>query len=598
MNTSKKIKADPKKSMIIPIKQENYFKKNSDPETLEALYKQSDLPSAYFFAKQNLDRNSKDPKFLKLSGVICHDMQKLDEAVEFFRIAAEFDVTSEARTNLAVTLLKSRKHKEALIEILKTKKFSYLNTLGKTTLVFLLLVNEQYDEAEKAVLGFQKIEPENPSWSESLARISEIRGDEEMFLRYMYEAITKTRDAKTAAFYYKKIGIYFSQKDKKEKSIENYKIALQKNPSDKAIYRLIALIDSSALSGQDLMEIMNDLDDIHDVDEKSQAYYTLADIADRHKEYALSGSLYDIAASLKRKDIEAKGTFDPERELGLAKSIISIFGNYDFRRERSEHVAKDRMIFVVGMPRSGTTLTESILANHSEVAALGELHYLRKFSGNERFNINKISEHSDIVGYSKSIFEKYMNTITSEREENILVDKMPGNANIIGIALAASRDTRVVNLVRDPMAVAWSIYSKFFPAFGMGFSFDKQWILNHYRMYLTMMDFWHQLFPGQIFDMYYERLTENQRDSTTKLLEYCGLGFQEACINFHENDRTIKTASSQQVKKKMYQGSSEKWKRYGDYLLSIRDELLQAQNDSLEKRVKFHQRLEIKYACN
>ena len=119
---------------------------------------------------------------------------------------------------------------------------------------------------------------------------------------------------------------------------------------------------------------------------------------------------------------------------------------------------------------------------------------------------------------------------------------------------------------RDARAICWSIYKSNFRNTGNGFSYNIDDLAGFYGLYADLMDFWHQLFPGKIYDMCYEDLTINQEEETRKLLQYCELDWDNNCLSFDKNKRTVKTLSSLQVREKMYQGSSEAWKKYKAHL--------------------------------
>jgi hypothetical protein len=148
--------------------------------------------------------------------------------------------------------------------------------------------------------------------------------------------------------------------------------------------------------------------------------------------------------------------------------------------------------------------------------------------------------------------------------ESVITDKSLLNFRFIGFILTAFPEAKIIHMKRDARAICWSIYSIYLRGFGFGNDFED--LAGFYGLYTELMDFWHQLFPGQIYDMSYEDLTTNQEEETRKLLQYCELDWDENCLSFHKNKRAVKTASSKQVREKMYQGSSEAWKKYEAHL--------------------------------
>ena len=148
----------------------------------------------------------------------------------------------------------------------------------------------------------------------------------------------------------------------------------------------------------------------------------------------------------------------------------------------------------------------------------------------------------------------------------MITDKMPLNFRYIGFILSALPEAKVIHLKRDARATCWSNYKCFFINKENGNSYNLDDLAKFYSLYTDLMDFWHKLFPDKIYDMSYEDLTTNQEEETRKLLKYCELDWDENCLNFHTSKRVVKTASSLQVRQKMYQGSSEAWKKHEAYL--------------------------------
>ena len=223
-------------------------------------------------------------------------------------------------------------------------------------------------------------------------------------------------------------------------------------------------------------------------------------------------------------------------------------------------------IFIVGMPRSGTTLVEQIISSHNAVHGAGELLNFRNILTPILDNHLNENRKSFLTEDFISIREEYINSLISlKTEEKIITDKMPMNFRLLGFILSAIPEAKVVHVKRDPMATCWSNYNHYFTA-GNGFSFDQKDLAEFYNLYLEIMDLWHELFPNKIYDLCYEDLTTNQEEETRNLLEYCDLAWDKKCLDFHKNKRGVLTASSAQVRKKIYQGSSEAWKEYEKYL--------------------------------
>jgi hypothetical protein len=224
-------------------------------------------------------------------------------------------------------------------------------------------------------------------------------------------------------------------------------------------------------------------------------------------------------------------------------------------------------VFIVGMLRSGTSLVEQIIASHHAVYGAGELNtladliepILRDHLAKDEY---KLSEKTFL-----SIRQQYLEALSGFNvAENVITDKMPLNCQYIGFILSAFPEAKIVHMKRDARATCWSIYKHYFRSAGNGWAYNLDDLAGFYGIYSNIMDFWHQTFPDKIYDLCYEDLTTNQEEETRKLLEYCELGWDENCLNFHTSRRAVKTASALQVRQKMYQGSSEAWKKYEAYL--------------------------------
>jgi len=268
--------------------------------------------------------------------------------------------------------------------------------------------------------------------------------------------------------------------------------------------------------------------------------------------------------SLRKDELDYLISEDKDRHL-IYKEIFTSNTNI-FEKSLSFNKLKVRPIFIVGMPRSGTTLLEQIICSHKEVYGTGESVALI-LSISETVDAylknNKKYSQKDIM----FIRNKYLEYLTSfDTNKSIFTDKMPINFEYIGFILTAFPEAKIIHMSRDPMATCWSIYKNYFTGVGMGFSYNMEDLANYYNLYLDLMNFWKDLFPNKIYDVCYESLTVNQEEETRNLLKYCELDWDDNCLNFYKNEAAVRTTSALQVKQKIYHGSSEVWKKYESYL--------------------------------
>jgi hypothetical protein len=150
---------------------------------------------------------------------------------------------------------------------------------------------------------------------------------------------------------------------------------------------------------------------------------------------------------------------------------------------------------------------------------------------------------------------------------------MPNNFFYIGLICSALPEAKIIHVKRNPAATCWSNYKQHFAAKGLGYSYDLLDVVHYFQMYEELMLFWDEHYPGKIYHLDYEQLTTDQESETKKLIQYLGIDWEDACLFPEENKRYVKTASSLQVRKKVYKGSSEEWKKFEKYLDRAFDEL-------------------------
>jgi len=237
-------------------------------------------------------------------------------------------------------------------------------------------------------------------------------------------------------------------------------------------------------------------------------------------------------------------------------------------------------VFIVGMPRSGTSLVEQILASHSMLYGAGELTFLKNAVDQTKILSDKSPENIDAL---RKYYLKELDNL--KISEPYISDKMPINFRWIGFVLEAMPEAKIVHIKRHPLATIWSIFKINFTSDGNGFSYDLKDLVKYYELYEDLMKFWHAKFPGQIYDVQYETLTKDQELETRKLLKFIGLDWEDQCLAFHETKRAVATASAAQVRKPMYQGSSKEWERFKEYLLPIAGALLDVDSDPSKKLI-------------
>jgi tetratricopeptide (TPR) repeat protein len=242
--------------------------------------------------------------------------------------------------------------------------------------------------------------------------------------------------------------------------------------------------------------------------------------------------------------------------------------------------SRESPIFIVGLPRSGTTLVERILASHSALSSAGELDSFaqslveaaRRQSGHAAPSRQELVALCATLDFDALGRDYLARARAAYGGSGRFVDKMPLNYLYCGLIRRALPNARIVHVVRHPLAVCYAMYKTLFKS-GYPFSYDLREIARYYAAYRRLMAHWQKTMPGVLYDLKYEDLIADQAGETRKLLEYCGLEWEDGCLAFHRNPTPTTTASASQVRRPLYDSSVSLWRHYEAHLSELRDTL-------------------------
>lgn len=263
---------------------------------------------------------------------------------------------------------------------------------------------------------------------------------------------------------------------------------------------------------------------------------------------------------------------------------IEVFTKSLFAKYNQVGLASDLPILIVGMPRSGTTLVEQILASHPQVYGAGELPYLNQMTNKLARALSvevkglklHFPESMTKINASKQLQkagELYIKALRKhDAEARYITDKMPDNSFRIGVLHLMLPQVKIIHCLRNPADTCLSCYQKLF-AQGQSFSYDLKDLGRYYQLYHRMMQHWHAVLPGQILKVQYEDVVASQEEKAREILDFCGIEWDDACLNFYQSDRTVKTASAAQVRQPIYTTSVQRWRRYERQLAPLLEAL-------------------------
>jgi hypothetical protein len=274
------------------------------------------------------------------------------------------------------------------------------------------------------------------------------------------------------------------------------------------------------------------------------------------------------ANALKRQTMD----YDEPQRLAMFENIRATFSP-DFMKARSGGGDGSwSPIFIVGMPRSGTTLLEQVLASHSKVFGAGELETFKEAIA-ECVRSRGVTDAYPLLAealtqdHIRQLGEKYTTRVRARAPEvERIVDKMPLNFAFVGLIHLALPNARVINVRRDPLDTCVSCFSLLFSG-SQPFAYDLGELGRYFRGYERVMEHWHEVLPpGVMIDVRYEDLVDDLEGTAKRALRHCGLDWEDACRDFHDTKRPVRTASQMQVREPVYRRSIGNWRRYGEYL--------------------------------
>ena len=361
-----------------------------------------------------------------------------------------------------------------------------------------------------------------------------------------------------------------------EQAVESLDRAILLNGKDYEAYLLRSDLCKQTSVSNHIAQLQGLLDDGIDVPAgEVQICFALAKELEDTGNSQESFTTLSQGATLRRKHIN----YNIEDDLKTIAAIIESFGSSMFATP-SKGLSTREPVFVIGLPRTGTTLVERILGSHSEVFAAGELNnfavqmmsQLRQQSG-----ANKLSRNELVLQTAKLDFKKLGQAyLDSSRpltgHTTHFVDKMPLNFLYAGLIHLAMPNAKIVHVIRHPMDTCYAIYKCLFQD-AYPWSYDLEEIASYYLAYHQLMTHWNTVMPGVIYELAYEDLVEDVEQEARKLLDYCELAWDTRCVQFHQSQTASTTASATQVRQPVYKSSVNRWKSYEQQLSPLRERL-------------------------
>ena len=517
--------------------------------------------------KKLLNKIPNDYETIRHLGILYFDTQRIEEAYNCFQSAITSNPTRcEAFNNLGFVHIKNGNLDLAEKCLKKSYEINpkYVPTLNN--LAGLYIDKQIPNTAIKYAKAVLLLDPENPISNNQYAKALILNGGLEEAIKIFEKLCAEhplTRD------FLMNLATAYRENGEMEKANKIIREEFEKDFKYLDFFILYAANKSNKLSSEQInyYESMIEKDSDNDrsaiknkikLCETFYLYYQNIENFEKSAKYLLK--MNQIQFDLKKFDMKLEENFFNAIKSAFSKEI-------DFKVNK---VGKVIPIFICGMPRSGTTLCEQILSSHSNVTGAGELNFLADLTGIgtsvqvENEVIDKFEKNISDKDFLINVRKNYMNKLLDLRENKnqFICDKMPHNFVFIGLIQTILPEAKIIYCKRDPIDNCFSLYAHKFIEMSHQYSYDQKTVAQYYKLHVKLMDFWIQKYQNDIYILDNETLINNQEKVSRDILSFCGLDWEEQCLEFYKTKRQVRTASIDQVRKPLNNKSIGAWKKY------------------------------------
>ena len=576
-------KKDDKKLLLLEIRLNEFLERDSE---------------AIFLLKEFVKKFSDVNALKRLSNLLAHQ-DKLDEAdnviKEFFesneeygllykgvrhlqasrfrkaenafkKILVEDENNIDALRFMGILAFKSGNHDIAEAMFTRALQVDPTYTLVWANLAQVFSVTGQLDKAKKSFKNILNMEPKNGLiWAEYgtvLTKLARYSDGKDAYLKALKFKPNSPRVYLSLGHVYKTMGEI-------DNSINSYKSTIKQNNLSGEAYWSLANLKTYSFTKDEIKNMEATLDtEISDI-ERCQMHFALGKAYEVKKDYNNSFINYSKGNRVKKRLIKYSSRETSEK----TKKVLDFF-NEDNISSLSNSSTLDRdPIFVLGMPRSGSTLVDQIISSHSMVDGTQELPNIIKIAA--ELNNDSDDNYPEVLEDFKSnelsaLGLDYIKETKWARESApFFIDKMPNNFIHIGLIKTILPNAKIIDTRRDAMDTCFSCFKQFF-ARGQLFTYSLEDLGNYYVDYIKAMNHWHKVYGEDIYTVHYDNVINNTESTIRELIEYCELPFEDNCLEFYKSSRPVKTPSAEQVRQPIYKSGLNYWKNYEDFLSPLK----------------------------
>lgn len=538
-------------------------------EAANQLAKLKNLPPALLAVTELIHEG----KLLKADQICRHFLQQNKQHIDGMCLLAEIGIKlkvyNDAEFLLASALELAPNHIHA--------RSQYLN---------LLIRLGKYKAAEQQIEKLLNKQPNNLSFKVTKANVLTGLGKTDLAVTLFEQAIAQAtspatvgtaKNNKQIAGFHLQLGHALKAKGNIEKAVAAYQNAYQINPIYGDAFWSLANTKTYRFSDDEIaqMQTKQAIKSLPFID-KVQLHFATGKAFEDRQEYNQAFKAYQQGNKLQR----AHNGFDIKKIEKQVSEQMKYCTAELFKNRGHLGLDLPDPIFIIGLPRAGSTLLEQILASHSQVDGTMELHNILGLASRLRGrNANQESQYPKNLSeinqdYFKRFGQQFIDETRAYRESApFFIDKMPNNFLHIGLIRLILPNAKIIDARRSPMACCFSGFKQLF-AEGQDFSYSLDDLGRYYQIYLKLMTHWNEVLPNFVLTVKHEEVVDNLEKQVRRILEFCGLEFEQSCLDFYKTKRNIKTPSSEQVRQPIYKSATEQWRYFEQYLTPLKKALI------------------------
>ena len=484
----------------------------------------------------------------------------------FKKLLIEDENNIDALRFMGILAFKSGNHDIAEAMLTKALRLDPTYSLVWANLAQVYSVTGQLDKAKKSFKNILNMEPRNGLiWAEYGTVLTKLANYEESKDAYLKALDFKSDSPRV----HLSLGHVYKTMGEIENSIDSYKNTITQNKLSGEAYWSLANLKTYSFSENEIKVMEETLKaDMSDI-ERSQMHFALGKAYEVKKDFDNSFNNYFKGNEVKK----GLTKYSSDDTTDNTKRILDFFNLENIRDFSKSLTVNQDPIFVLGMPRSGSTLVDQIISSHSQVDGTQELPNIIKIASelnsNNQNTYPEILKELDELKLTEMGNNYLSETTWARKNAPFFIDKMPNNFIHIGLIKTILPNAKIIDTRRDPMDTCFSCYKQFF-ARGQLFTYSLEDLGNYYTDYIKAMNHWHNVYGKDIYTVHYDNVINKTEETIRELIDYCNLPFEKECLEFYKSSRPVKTPSAEQVRQPIYKSGLNYWKNYEKHLVPLK----------------------------